>query len=155
MKVVNRIVFIVISSTLFATSVSSSENLKFTDVSNSIFSGICENPPDQGFGHPMAEWETGIPYLFSFDHWNARHNHCAYKWNGKQFVLLGNNSPKNPIGLSGDISYGTNTKHGCCGWTVEMLDIDGDGDLDLHGRSTEGADGYFENTGPNSAKWRN
>ena len=132
----------------------SSGTFNFIDVSNSVLADNCPNPSTDSFAHTMGTF-NGETHLFTFSHNQSREAHCAWRWNSNTsvFEIQGSNTPDPGTGLSGQIAFGTNENQGCCGWATGLIDIDGDGDLDIHSRTTEGADGYFENNGTTTPAW--
>lgn len=106
--------------------------LRFEDVTHRLEGACLSAAP---FGFLIAPW-GGAPHVFSFSH--QRRSHCAWRADGRALML--------DETLSDTLST-VPRPVGCCGWSVQALDMDGDGDLDLTGRTTEGEDGWWRSEG--------
>lgn len=93
--------------------------------------GACEsaNP----FGFSLGDWNRdGHVDLQSWSH--SRTTHCMWTGDGDgTFTVASGWTAETAPFFTG-------------GWNVQLADLDGDGDLDAIGRTTEGEDGWIENT---------
>ncbi|HBQ19171.1 MAG: CRTAC1 family protein [Sandaracinaceae bacterium] len=105
----------------------------FDHVTNAALDGVCEtgNP----FGFTLADWNyDGYPDLQSWSH--GRESHCMWTSDGDGTFTV------DPDWTAETAPFFTG------GWNVQAGDLDGDGDVDALGRTTEGHDGWIENTTP-------
>lgn len=103
----------------------------FEHISNRL-QGACDSPNPFGFG--IGDWDRdGWPDIFVWDH--GRERHCMWTNDGgaASFSNVGSWTDDTAPFFTG-------------GWNVQLGDLDGDGDLDAIGRTTEGHDGWIENT---------
>lgn len=110
---------------------------RFADVSAAAVRGTCASKVP--FGFSMADWDgDGRVDLQVWSHY--RDSHCLWLNDGDGGFDVA------PEWRAGTEPRALGLHVGCCGWNVQVLDLDGDGDNDAIGRTTEGEDGYLENT---------
>lgn len=112
--------------------------LSFVDVSTQL-PGNCKSP--NSFGMSLADINNdGLVDVVSWSHY--RRDHCAWLNDGDGTYTA-----------VSDFKAQTDP-HFAFGWSVVHLDLDGDGDLDAQGRTSEGRDGYAENNAAGTVDFR-